>query len=235
MPKLFWDGNDGDARYDSSGAIKGSSEKNSEKRAALVVPPELRAEIELPEANEVATQTDPALLPKKYTEAVAGKGVALDARAYPASADKVFSAVIDAMTSLNLPVESVDSRSGIVTPDWVRKGVNSSITTVLGGMVGLNKTPIKHRFVVRVFRMKVAGKVMSKLEIRVLLQSYIAKHWVNKPANRKISLELFAAVEEQLTRMKANAPLRAPIADRPASADAGLASPALPSVELPAQ
>jgi len=208
MPKLFWGGDDGGGRYDSSGAVKQSSEKSSEQRAALVVPPELRAEIELPAANEVATQNDPALLPKKYTEAVVGKGIALDARAYPAAADNVFSAAIDAMTSLNFPVESVDSRSGIITTDWIRKGTNSNISTVLGGMVGLTgSAPIRHRFVVRVFRMKTAGKVMAKLEIRVLLQSFIAKHWVNKPANKKIALELFGAVEEQLTRMKANAPL----------------------------
>jgi len=41
----------------------------------------------------------------------------------------------------------------------------------------------------------------------VLLQSFIARHWVNKPANKKIALELFSAVEENLTRMKANTPL----------------------------
>jgi len=204
LPKLFWS-DDGAGSSHSSAA---KEKINSEKRTALVVPPELRGEIELPAANEVATQNDSALLPKKYTEAVTGKGVALDARAYPAAADKVFSAAIDAMTSLNLPIQSVDSRSGIITTDWIRKGTNSNISTVLGGMVGLTgSTPIRHRFVVRVFRMKTAGKVTSKLEIRVLLQSFIAKHWVNKPAHKKIALELFSAVEEQLTRMKGNAPL----------------------------
>jgi len=202
MPKVFWDNKEGGSSHSSK------VEKAIEKREALVVPPELRGEIELPAADEVASQHDPALLSEKYKQAVAGKHVALDARVYPVTADKVFSAVVDGMTSLNLPVQSVDSRSGIVTTDWVRKGSHSSVSGMLGGMVGMGGPgPTQHRFVVRVFRIKMGEKVMSKLEVRVLLQSFIARHWVNKRANKKIALELFSAVEEQLTRMKGTAPL----------------------------
>jgi len=204
MPQMFWDGDDDKAVRSSS-----VTEKNAEKRAPLDIPPELRAEMEMPAASEVATHADNKLLPKAYAQAVAGKSVSLDARVYPATADKVFSAVVDAMTSLNFPVSSVDSRSGIITTDWIRKGANSSsIATVLGGIVGVGAgNMVQHRYVVRVFRMKSGEKVSTKLEIRVLLQEFIAKHWVNKPPKRKVTLELFSSIEEQLTRMQAIAPI----------------------------
>ena len=33
-------------------------------------------------------------------------------------------------------------------------------------------------------------------------QAYINNHWVNKPFKRKVSQDMFTAVDEQLTRMQ---------------------------------
>lgn len=167
-------------------------------REPLDVPPELRAKLELPGAEKIASNADETVLPKKYQEAVAGKAVALDARMYKLTSAEVFSAVVDAMTSLNVPVESVDSPSGIVTSDWIRKGAHR--VGIFGGNTG-NMT--RHRFIVRVYRATLEGKQMAKLEIRVLGQALKDRRWVNKPLKRKVSEELFTAVDEQLTRMKA--------------------------------
>jgi len=166
-------------------------------REPLDVPPELRAKLELPGAERVASNVDEKVLPKKYQEAVAGKAVALDARMYQLTPSEVFSAVVDAMTSLNIPVESVDSPSGIVTSDWVRKGENS--VGLFGGSSGLTR----HRFIVRVYRAKLEDKLMTRLEIRVLGQASQNRRWVNQPIKRNVSEELFTSVDEQLTRMKA--------------------------------
>jgi hypothetical protein len=178
-------------------AKSGKSTGKAASREPLDVPPELRAELELPGAESVASNVDEKVLPKKYQEAVAGKAVALDARMYKLTPAEVFSAVVDAMTSLNVPVESVDSPSGIVTSDWIRKGENT--LSVFGGSSGLTR----HRFIVRVYRAKLEDKLMTRLEIRVLGQAVINRRWVNRPIKRKVSEELFTAVDEQLTRMKA--------------------------------
>jgi hypothetical protein len=169
-------------------------------REPLDVPPELRAELELPGAEKIAGSADEKVLPEKYQKAVAGKAVALDARMYKLTPAEVFSAVVDAMTSLNIPVESVDSPSGIVTSDWIRRGVHSM--SIFGGDSG-NVT--RHRFIVRVYRAKLEDKLMTRLEIRVLGQAFSSRRWVNKPIKRKVSEELFTAVDEQLTRMQATA------------------------------
>jgi len=172
-------------------------------REPLDVPPELRAKLKLPGAESVASNVDEKVLPKKYQEAVAGKGVSLDARMYTLTPAEVFSAVVDAMTSLNMPVDSVDSPSGIITSDWIRKGANSfSVTAVFGGSTS-NVT--RHRFIVRVYRAMLEEKQMTKLEIRVLGQALQTRRWVNRPIKREVSKELFGAVEEQLTRMNATA------------------------------
>ncbi len=203
MPQLFWENNaDGGGKLNHA---KGASAADAEKRAPLDVPPELRAEMALPGQDKIATQTDSELLPESYREAVAGKSVSLDARVYQVEAGDVFSAVVDAMTSLNLPVQSVDSPSGIITSDWIRKGSNSG--NIAGAVMSAfssdaTHAPTKHRFIVRVFRATSGDQPMSKLEIRVLGQQFTNGRWVNKPFKRKVSEELFAAVDEQLTRMK---------------------------------
>lgn len=181
----------------TSGTSSGAGDK---ARAPLDVPPELRAELELPMAGEVASHTDEKLLSKEYQEAVAGKSVSLEAKVYDIEASKVFSAVVDAMTSLNAPVQSVDSPSGIVTTDWIRKGAN---TPTIGDMFGVGGAAItRHRFIVRVFRAKVEEKEMTKLEIRALAQSFESRRWMNKRMKRNVIDEVFVAVEEQLTRMQ---------------------------------
>ena len=179
-------------------------------REPLDVPPELRAEIQLPKAEDVASRADPNVLPQKYQEAVAGKAVSLDARVYKLTPAEVFSAVVDAMTSLNIPVESVDSPSGIVTSDWIRKGADSANLAGLN-LFGSGPVYTRHRYIVRVFHAQVEESSMTKLEVRTLGQSYENKHWVNRPLKRKVADELFVAIEEQLARMKANVlPVPAP-------------------------
>jgi len=174
----------------------------------------LRAELELPGSDEVAVSNDPNL-PEKYRKAVAGRAVSLSARIYDVDASSIFSATVDAMTALNLPVDSVDSPSGIVTSDWIRKGANNS--NMFGGIFGAVNGPklTKHRFVVRVFRLKTDGLPKSKLEIRVLGQVYDNGHWVNKPFKQDVSKELFDAVEEQLARIQSAMPPSAPIKAEP--------------------
>jgi len=177
-----------------------TSANRAASREPLDVPPELRAKLELPGADTIGSDVDEKILPKKYQEAVAGKAVALDARVYQLTPAEVFSSVVDAMTSLNIPVESVDSPSGIVTSDWIRRGVHSM--GLFGGAAG-NLT--RHRFIVRVYRATVEEKLMTRLEVRVLGQVYTDRRWVNKPIKRAVAKELFSAVDEQLTRMKATA------------------------------
>ncbi len=168
-------------------------------RVPLDVPPELRAEYELPEASDVATRADEELLPKEYQAAVAGRAISLDARVYHLRAEKVFSAVVDAMTSVNIPVQSVDSPSGIITSDWVRKGEHSQ------GFFGATSTMTRHRFIVRIYRAKLDGSEITKLEVRTHGQAAPSSRWVNAPPSRKVSKELFSAIEEQLARIQQGA------------------------------
>ena len=193
-PKLFWDVDEGGPAY-ARDAGKGGV--RAESRKHLEVPPELRAQIEVPMSEQVASSSD-AALPDKYREIVAGKAVSLHARVYPVAAAELFSAVVDAMTSLNLPVDSVDSPSGIVTTEWVRKGANNpSITAMFG--IASSSDLTRYRYVVRVFRARLPdGRQASKLEIRTLGQLYQNGHWVNQPLKRKLADELFERVEEVL-------------------------------------
>jgi len=178
----------------------------ADSRAPLDVPPELRAELELPMSDRVASKANTGALPSEYRKAVAGKAVSLDARVYQQTPAQVFSAVIDAMTSMNAPIQSVDSPSGIVTTDWIRKGNNSLVG--LAGMMGIGDAPkiTRHRFVVRVYRAHMESGDITKLEVRVLGQAIIANQWVNKPFKRKVSDEIFEAVDEQLTRVERQNP-----------------------------
>jgi len=223
MPKLFWGVDEGkDQPAYAQGADKQADAKS---RAPLDVPPELRADLQVPEANAVGANADPNELPEKYRETVAGKAVALDARVYDFTPAQIFSATVDAMTSLNLPVESVDSPSGVVTTDWIRRGANNP--GVMGSMQGIfgggDSNITRHRFIVRVFRATLpSGIEKTRLEIRVLAQAYINGHWANKPIQQKVTDELFSAVEEQLKRMQTQA--SQPVAPNatPADIPAGL-------------
>lgn len=218
MPQLFWPTEDGTnnqpAYARGNGGVTGTQ---SQSRAPLEVPPELRAELELPGDDQVASRVDESAVPESYRKAVSGKAVALHAKVYDFSAGQVFSAVVDAMTSLNLPVDSVDSPSGIITTDWVRRGENSS--NIIAGLTGRVSSLTRHRFIVRMYRLKgEAGQPeRSRLEVRVLSQVFQTNRWVNAPIKRKVSKELFSSIEEQLTRMRDQQQGTQPAAAAPAN------------------
>jgi uncharacterized lipoprotein len=129
----------------------------------------------------------------------AGKAVALDAKLYATDAANVFSAVIDAMTALNMPVQSVDSPSGTVTTDWIRQSSASATSTFSQGLFGGDGVQaVRYRFVVRVLRQATEEKVQTRLEIRTVAQAFINKHWVNRHIKRQVNAELFSAVDERL-------------------------------------
>lgn len=193
MPSLIqWH----DDRPDYAQSTPATSSGTASSRMPLDVPPELRAEYEMPGGSDVATKADEKLLPKEYQDSISGKAISLDARAYHVKAEKVFSAVVDAMTSMNVPVQSVDSPSGIITSDWIRKGEHSQ------GFLGTESTLTRHRFIVRIYRAQLDGSEITKLEVRTHGQAAPGKRWVNAPPSRKVSEELFSAIEEQLTRMQ---------------------------------
>lgn len=171
----------------------------AESRAPLDVPPDLRGELEVPMPESIAVQGEGQGGARIEKEAVAGKAVSLDARVYEAMPDKVFSAVVDAMTALNLPVASVDSPSGTVTTEWIRQGADNPniAASALDSLFGGGPSIFRYRYVVRVLRQ---GEKQTQLQIRTLGQAFISRHWVNKPIRRKVSADLFAAVEEQLAR-----------------------------------
>jgi len=193
-PKLFWSADDKPAYAQGR-----SSNTQGESRAPLDVPPELRKELEVPMPDQVASDVakGDALINNAAKAAVAGKAVTLDTRLYDQTASQLFSATIDAMTALNMPVQSVDSPSGVVTTDWIRPNANSSNSYmgVFTSMVGAGPVHLRYRFVVRVLRTKDG---QTELQIRTLGQQFLNAHWINKPIKRKLSLELFDAVEERL-------------------------------------
>ncbi|RMH60666.1 MAG: outer membrane protein assembly factor BamC [Zetaproteobacteria bacterium] len=202
MPKLFWDTEDDTPAYAHTSAAAAAKGKQTPKH--LEVPPELRAKIELPMADQVAAQPGDEL-PERYRKAVAGKAVSLHARRYPLPPATVFSTVVDAMTSLNYPVHAVDSPSGIITTDWIRKGANNPSIAAMFGLT-LN-TLIRYRFIVRVYRVALdKGGTATQLEVRVLGQVFQNSHWVNQPLKRKVADELFQLVEELLARQRAGTP-----------------------------
>lgn len=192
MPKLFWSTDEGTGR----GA--GHAQVKAESRPALEVPPSLRGEVEVPEASAIAVQE---AMPERYKAAVTGKQVALDARLYKASIGDVFSAVVDAMTALNLPVQGVDSASGTITTDWVRRGVNNpSVNSMLNMLGGGEPQAVRYRFVTRVLRETVEGVEKTRLEVRTLGQVFNNGHWINKKLTRQRANELFSRVEELLAQ-----------------------------------
>jgi len=205
IPKMFWDVGDGSGPAYARGQGSGA---HAQGRAPLDVPPELRKDIEVPMPDKVATQaaSTSSGVTLKHKQAVAGTAVSLNARRYSFKAAQVFSAVIDAMTALNMPVSSVDSPSGTLTTAWVGQDVNSSNVYIVSSvmkMFGQGKaTKIRYRYVVRVLRVP-SGQ--TQLEVRTLGQQY-TNHWSNVQIKKKVSNELFVAVEEQLTRLKQPAP-----------------------------
>jgi len=176
-----------------------SGSSAAQSRLPLDVPPSLRGDVEVPTPDAIASQGGE--LPEYAKEVVAGKAVALDAKLYAADAANVFSAVIDAMTALNMPVASVDSPSGTVTTDWIRQSSVSATSSFGSGIFGGGVQAIRYRFVVRAFRQMIEGeaKAQTRLEIRTVGQAFMNQHWVNRPIQRKPSAELFSAVDERLS------------------------------------
>ena len=203
LPQMFWPVEDNKPDY-----ARGSADNPRAKgRAPLDVPPELRNEVSVPMPDKVATEA--AQGGAKIDKSVAGKAVSLDARVYDVAPAQVFSAVVDAMTALNMPVESVDSPSGTITSAWIRHDSSNPNAYIGAAMDVFGAGPVhtRHRFIVRVFRMK-DGK--TQLQIRTLAQQFMRRHWVNKMLKRKVANELFVAVEE---RLGAQAPEHAGAAD----------------------
>jgi len=216
MPKLFWDVDEGkdQAAYTQDGKITAASKQNP----PLEVPPELRADLQVPSGEAVATRSEEKAMPDSYRSAVAGKYVALDAKLYDAMAGQVFSAAIDAMTSLNLPVQSVDSPSGTLTTDWIRKAKSNGGLGMFTGMFGASgPQAVRYRYVVRVLRATVSDHEQAQLEVRTIGQVYDGHNWKNAQLKQKVAEDLFSAFEEQLARTQAHAPK--PAAAQPAPAD----------------
>ncbi len=200
-PKLFWDTNEGKDKPAYANGSQASA--GAAARAPLDVPPDLRKEIEVPMPDKVAADAasqSSGVTPARK-QAVAGKAVSLDARRYDFAPAQLFSAVVDAMTALNLPVDSVDSPSGTITTEWIGKDVNTPntyVTSVLN-MFGAATTKVRYRYIVRVLR---AGDKSSQLEVRTLGQQYANNHWYNAQLRQKVANDLIGAVEEQLGRLK---------------------------------
>jgi len=170
------------------------AEAEAKSKDRLEVPPDLRGKIEVPESS--AKQSREADAPDSTNEDVAGEAVSLNARVYSRPASNVFSAVVDAMTALNKPVQSVDSGSGTITTDWVRSDSDNP-NVIMGSLFGGGTAHTRYRYVVRVFD---EGEAQTRLEIRTLGQAFINRHWVNKQLKRDVSEELFDATEGQLLR-----------------------------------
>ena len=187
MPNIFWDSEN--AQYEPDHADAG---------VKPVKPPEISPELHtnrtLPMAGDIAAAASADKLPEKYRRLLAGHDFTLEKRSYEPPVADLFSAIIDAMTSLNIPVQSVDSRHGIVTSDWLRKGENDLNMPGIRGYT-------RHRFIISVVPV---GAEFS-MEVRTIGQIFKQKHWMDKRLRRNASLELFIAVDEQLTRVKATA------------------------------
>jgi len=191
MPQMLWPVDDNKPDY-----AHGSRDNPAvDRRSPLDVPPDLQDDIQVPEAEE-PTGAGAVIRDKAV---VAGKAVSLNARIYKAESGQAFSAVVDAMTALSLPVQSVDSPSGTITTAWVRRDsskLNPYIANALG-MFGAGPSHTRYRFVVRVFRLDKGG---SRIEVRTLGQQYINRHWVNKALKRTAAEKIFSAIEERLAQ-----------------------------------
>jgi len=151
------------------------------------LPPQ-RGAADVPLPGMVATR--PAGIDKAFAE----KTVVVDSRIFDASADQVFSAVIDAMTALNIPVQRVDSPHGVISTEWIFLNADRTTITLQKG----KRITIRYRLLVRIFRNP--DNARSQVEIRTLAQQRNRDTWTRIRLRRKVSLELFDAVREQLVR-----------------------------------
>ena len=194
---FFYSNEDANKPAYEQGGQRGVS---ADSRAPLDVPPQLMGDVEVPSPGEIATKS--GRMSSADKKLVAGKSVSLDAKVYESSAAQVFSAVVDSMTALNMPVQSVDSPSGTLTTDWIRQQSveANAVSAVFGGMFGGDGVmALRYRFVVRVLRQQEEEVQVTRLEIRTIGQAYVNQRWVNRPVVRKASDELFSAVDERLS------------------------------------
>lgn len=170
-----------------------------DSRPPLDVPPSLLGKINMPHAEQIAVVK---AMPKRISKKISGKQVALDTKIYERSTAVVFSAVLDAMTGLNLPVQSVDSASGTITTDWVRQ--RSKSTNYLSVIGGSGVLAVRYRFVTRVLNQSMKAedgvdKTVTRFEIHTVAQAYQNNHWSNTRLARRFSKELFSRVGENLS------------------------------------
>lgn len=200
LPSVFMPHEDGKKQTTSTAA----NVAQEPSRQALEVPPELRGKVSVPTPDRIASAPESVAVQRvnkavgksvsANKEAVAGKHLSLDTRLYDQSTAAVFSSVVDAMTSLNIPVQSVDSPSGVITSDWIRQDAGT-LQAAVGTMIGGGASSIRYRYVIRVLK---NDKDKSLLQVRTLGQIFTNRHWVNRQLKRKVSNELFSAVEERL-------------------------------------
>ncbi|MDQ6973269.1 MAG: outer membrane protein assembly factor BamC [Mariprofundaceae bacterium] len=170
----------------------------TESRPPLDIPPSLLGKVSMPQAKQIVVVKT---MPKRIVKEISGKQVSLDAKVYEKPVFDVFSAVLDAMTGLNLPVQSVDSASGTITTDWVRqRSKSASYSSILGGN---GVMAVRYRFVTRVLKQSMKGengvdKTVTRFEIHTLAQAYKNNHWSNTRLARRFSKELFSRVDENL-------------------------------------
>ena len=193
--KLFWDVNEGDQK-----GAAGQHAATVDSRPPLDVPPSLQGKVEVPHADQIAVQQE---MPKRYApEGVVGKTVALDAKVFDQPVDVVFSSVVCAMTALNYPVQGVDSASGTVTTDWIRKKGKNSLGGLSSAFGGSSILAIRYRFVTRTLRQEISenetSKMMTRLEVHTVAQVYKNNRWEDKILSRRFADEIFSRVAEEL-------------------------------------
>ncbi len=162
MPNLFWDTEDAQHEPDTV-----SPGRNAEPQPALTdgVSAELRTDRQLPMAEQIGKAAIAGKLPQQYRTLLGDDAITVDARSYGRTVAELFSAVIDAMTSLNIPIESVDSPNGVITSGWIGKGENDLT------MPGI-KAYTRHRFIIYIYRSGGKSGDMSRMEVRVPGQLY---------------------------------------------------------------
>ena len=191
--KLFW------AAGEGGKASTVEKKVVAESRPPLDIPPSLLGKVDMPHAEQIAVVKR---MPKRISKKISGKQVALDSKIYDRSSADVFSAVLDAMTGLNLPVQSVDSASGTITTDWVRKRSKSaSYSSTMGGS---GVMAVRYRFVTRVLNQSMKAddgvdKIVTRFEIHTVAQAYKNNHWSNAKLARRFAKELFSRVDENLS------------------------------------
>jgi len=190
--KFAWGTDEGVKTSGASGQLAVPS------RPPLDVPPSLLGKVTLPHAEQVATVQD---APKRIVKALSGKQVALNAKIYEKTTSEVFSAVLDAMIGLKLPVQAVDSASGTLTTDWIHKKSDMKVVSNIFG--GNSVVAVRYRFVTRVLNQTMkseAGtdKRVTRFEVHTIAQGYKDHKWSNIKLARRFANELFSRVDENL-------------------------------------